>query len=124
LNRHPERRASPRYPVALPADIHIPGQFPRRGLVTELGPGGALLKREGLPATLGRGARFAIDLGIPPDNPDGRFRIPVAVTGRTRSAVSLFFLEAPAAFIRALGRYLDRLASARARRAHEGEAVG
>jgi hypothetical protein len=109
---HRERRAHPRYAVKLAAEVEIPGRPPLAATVTELGPGGARLALDGLPPALGTGSRFRLGLRLPPDNPEGRFGIPVAVTGRTDIALSVFFLEAPVAFTRALARHLEVLAAA------------
>jgi hypothetical protein len=112
VHHHPERRAAPRYPVRLPVELQLTDQPPRSGTVTQLGPGGARLAPADLPAELAAGDRLQLALHMPPAGPGGRFHIPVAVTGRTPVGVSVFFLDAPAAFTHALGRYLEGLASA------------
>jgi hypothetical protein len=111
VHPHPERRAAPRYPVRLAAEVRFADQAPRAGTVTQLGPGGARLDPRGLPGGLAAGDRFRLALHLPPEAPDGWYHIPVVVTGRTPAGVSVFFLDAPAAFSHALGRYLDALAA-------------
>jgi len=104
-----ERRAHARRLINIGIDLRVEDQPTRRCKLRELGPGGLLLGRAGVPGGLIPGMDVHLGLRVPPDADNGYFRLRARVVHTNEGDIGLEFLAAPRSFTSHLLSYLQSL---------------